>query len=102
MMATLCFRFVSSWTVVMATLKPKSQIPRTRDLVVTSAHWVRRSTLTAMAALDRLTIAAIAVIAYCLANVVHEAVGHGIACVLAGGHALRLDSMSLRCTEENL
>jgi len=34
--------------------------------------------------LDRLTIAAIAVLAYSLANIVHEGLGHGGACLLLG------------------
>jgi len=34
--------------------------------------------------LDRLTIAAIAVLAYSLANIVHEGLGHGGACILLG------------------
>lgn len=37
---------------------------------------------------DRPTLAAIAVVAFALANVVHEGVGHGGACLLAGGRAL--------------
>ena len=41
-------------------------------------------------------------IAYCLANVIHEAAGHGVACVLVGGHPVRLDSMSFSCAEESV
>jgi hypothetical protein len=41
---------------------------------------------------DRLTIAAIGMIAYLLANVVHEGLGHGGACLLVGGRPLALSS----------
>lgn len=42
---------------------------------------------------DRPTLVAIAVVAYALANVVHEGVGHGGACVLAGGRPLVLSAV---------
>ena len=41
---------------------------------------------------DRPTLAAIAVVAFALANVVHEGVGHGGACLLAGGRAPALSA----------
>src|SRR5437016_840938 len=34
---------------------------------------------------DRVTVGAIAIVAYCLANVIHEGIGHGGAC-LASAH----------------
>lgn len=43
--------------------------------------------------LDVLTIASIAVVVYALANVIHEAMGHGLTCILAGGKALVLSSV---------
>jgi hypothetical protein len=42
---------------------------------------------------DRLTIIALAVIAYALATIVHEGVGHGGACVLSGGKPKLMTSM---------
>jgi len=42
---------------------------------------------------DRPTIAAIAVAAFALANVAHEGLGHGGACLLAGGRALALSAI---------
>jgi hypothetical protein len=42
---------------------------------------------------DRPTLVAIAVVAFALANVAHEGVGHGGACVLAGGRALALSAV---------
>lgn len=41
---------------------------------------------------DPLTIAAIGMLAYLLANVAHEGLGHGGACVLVGGRPLALSS----------
>lgn len=43
--------------------------------------------------LDAATVAAIAVIAYCLANQVHEGLGHGGACLLAGGTPKMLNAI---------
>ena len=43
--------------------------------------------------LDPLTIAAIAVVAYALSNVVHEGLGHGGACLLVGGHPRQLTAV---------
>jgi len=37
---------------------------------------------------DALTIAAIAIVVYIVAGVIHEGVGHGGACLLAGGRVL--------------
>jgi hypothetical protein len=42
---------------------------------------------------DRPTLVAIAVVAFALANVVHEGVGHGGACLLVGGRALALSAI---------
>jgi hypothetical protein len=42
---------------------------------------------------DRPTLAAIAVVAFAMANVVHEGVGHGGACLIAGGRALELSAI---------
>jgi hypothetical protein len=50
------------------------------------------------AAIDFLTVIAITAFACILANVLHEAAGHGGACLLSGGHALRLTSVDFECT----
>lgn len=46
-----------------------------------------------MRRLDFLTIVAIAIVAYILANVIHEGLGHGGACFLLGGRAEQLSSL---------
>ena len=43
--------------------------------------------------LDRLTIVAIAVLAYSLANIVHEGLGHGGACLLLGARPTMLNAI---------
>jgi hypothetical protein len=48
-------------------------------------------------ALDRWTVAAIAVVAYALSNVVHEGLGHGGACLLGGGRARTLNAIFFDC-----
>jgi hypothetical protein len=48
---------------------------------------------------DLPTLVAIAVVAYGLANVAHEGVGHGGACLLAGGKPLVLSSVHFECDE---
>jgi hypothetical protein len=45
-----------------------------------------------------ITIAALAALAYMTADVVHEAIGHGGACWLAGGRIMRLSSAFFRCS----
>ena len=49
---------------------------------------------------DGLTIAGIAIIAYILASVLHEGVGHGGACLLAGGKVLVISTVHMECSEE--
>jgi hypothetical protein len=51
---------------------------------------------------DLLTLAALAVVAYAVANVVHEGLGHGGACVLVGGRPLVLSSMHFEGDTEGL
>lgn len=46
---------------------------------------------------DRLTVAALAVIAMCSVTFAHEALGHGGACLLLGGHIEILSSSIFRC-----
>jgi hypothetical protein len=52
------------------------------------------------ASADRLTLVAIAIVAYVLANVLHEGVGHGGACLLVGGRPLALSSVHFQCDDE--
>jgi hypothetical protein len=51
---------------------------------------------------DLLTLAALAVVAYALADVVHEGFGHGGTCVLVGGKPLVLTSMNFDGDTEGL
>jgi hypothetical protein len=46
---------------------------------------------------DLATIIAISIIAFAIANVLHEPVGHGGACALMGGHAKVLSSVHFEC-----
>ena len=43
--------------------------------------------------IDRITLVAIAVVAYALANLVHEGLGHGGACLLVGGRPVALSAI---------
>ena len=47
--------------------------------------------------IDLPTVAAIAVIVYATTSLLHEGLGHGSACLLVGGRALRLTSASFDC-----
>src|SRR5271165_2593987 len=49
---------------------------------------------------DGLTIAAIGMIAHMLANVLHEGVGRGGACLLSGGKALVISTVHMECSAE--
>jgi len=48
---------------------------------------------------DVVTVVSIAVLAYALANILHEAIGHGVACVALGGKPLVLSSLHFDCGE---
>lgn len=50
---------------------------------------------------DPLTIIAISVVAFAVADVLHEAVGHGGACLLSGGHAKVLSTVHFECSEDS-
>ena len=50
---------------------------------------------------DLATIIAISIIAFALANLLHEGVGHGGACVLTGGHAKVLSSIHFECDRDS-
>ena len=49
---------------------------------------------------DAPTVAAIALVAYAASNVLHEAVGHGGACLAFGGKPLVLSSVHFECGEQ--
>ena len=49
---------------------------------------------------DVLTIIAISIVAYAVANLLHEGAGHGGACVLTGGHARELSSAAFDCDRD--
>lgn len=51
---------------------------------------------------DLLTVTAIALVAYAASNVVHEAVGHGGACLAFGGKPLVLSSEHFECGEDGI
>ena len=46
---------------------------------------------------DTATIVGIAIIAYIVATMLHEAVGHGGACILVGGRAIEVTTVSMDC-----
>jgi hypothetical protein len=47
---------------------------------------------------DAATLGAIGVAAYLLADVAHEAIGHGLACLAHPGHITLLTSVYFRCS----
>ena len=49
---------------------------------------------------DSLTVGSIGILAYMLGNVLHEGLGHGGACVLAGGKPLVLSSVAFECSSD--
>jgi len=51
---------------------------------------------------DVVTVVSIAVLAYALANIFHEAIGHGGACIVLGGKPLALSSVHFECGEESI
>lgn len=52
--------------------------------------------------LDPWTVGALAVVAYCIGNVVHEGLGHGGACVLIGGKPQELNAIFFECSIDGL
>jgi hypothetical protein len=52
--------------------------------------------------IHRPTVAAVAVVAYCLTNLVHEGLGHGGACLLVGGTPQLLNAIFFSCDEGSL
>jgi hypothetical protein len=51
---------------------------------------------------DLVTVLGIALVAYAAANVLHEAAGHGGACLLLGGKALVLSSFHFECGDQTM
>jgi len=51
-------------------------------------------------AFDRMTLVAIAIVAYALANVIHEGLGHGGTCVAVGGRLTALSAVHAECAAE--
>ncbi len=52
----------------------------------------------AESARDPVTIVAISIVAFAIANLLHEGAGHGGACMLAGGHAKVLSTVHFECS----
>lgn len=52
--------------------------------------------------LDLLTLISIAIVAFLLKNILHEAVGHGGACLLVGGRPVSLSTAHFECDEQNV
>jgi hypothetical protein len=50
---------------------------------------------------DTITIAGIALIAYILASVLHEGVGHGVACFATGGKPIMVSTVAMECSADN-
>jgi hypothetical protein len=51
---------------------------------------------------DRWTVIAIAIVATISANIIHEGLGHGGACLLTGGHSLVLSTVHFECEGEGI
>src|SRR5271167_4321145 len=51
--------------------------------------------------IDRPTLVAIAIVSYVLADILHEAVGHGGACLLAGCQPVVLSTVHFECSCDN-
>jgi len=60
------------------------------------------STVSDTAFPDRLTVVGIALFAYAVSNVLHEAVGHGGACVVLGGSPVALSSVHFECDNSQM
>ena len=50
---------------------------------------------------DLATIIAISIVAFAIANLLHEGAGHGGACLLTGGHAKALSSVHFDCSRDS-
>jgi hypothetical protein len=52
--------------------------------------------------IDQLTVLGIAVVAYCITVLIHEGVGHGGACILAGGRPTVLNAIYFSCDDSSM
>jgi hypothetical protein len=52
--------------------------------------------------IDLVTVVAVAVVAYCLTNIIHEGLGHGGACLLVGGKPQVLNAVFFQSAEEGM
>lgn len=50
---------------------------------------------------DLATIIAVSIVAFAIANLLHEGVGHGGVCLLTGGHPKVLSSVHFECDQDN-
>jgi hypothetical protein len=50
---------------------------------------------------DLLTIVSIGIVVYVLGNIVHEALGHGGACLATGGRPLLVTAVNMECSADN-
>src|SRR5262245_39660166 len=51
--------------------------------------------------IDRLTLVAIAIVAYALANLIHEGLGHAGTCAAVGGRVTALSAVHAQCAAED-
>ena len=51
--------------------------------------------------IDRMTLVAIAIVAYALANLIHEGLGHAGTCVVVGGRLTALSAVHAECAAES-
>jgi hypothetical protein len=50
---------------------------------------------------DLATVISLGILAYILSNITHEALGHGGACLITGGHPLLLTTVNMECSVDN-
>jgi hypothetical protein len=48
-----------------------------------------------------LTLASLGILAYVLGNIIHEALGHGGACLITGGRPLLITTVNMECSVDN-
>jgi hypothetical protein len=77
-------------------VRPRSSEQPSNSVAVQLA--IREPTKHATARHDALTISAIAVIVYALSSLLHEAIGHGGACLFVGATPIELSSMNFDCS----
>jgi hypothetical protein len=51
--------------------------------------------------IDQLTVASIGILAYILGNIIHEALGHGGACLITGGRPVLITAVNMECSADN-